>query len=103
MYRQRDITDSIAVVSLIFLISATFVAGILSLLGVSMPETTVTMNGTLNTSVLYGLTHTHYGIDFKHMDPVTKILFGAVSGLVMFLLLTMGWVYMYRRNDRSNR
>jgi len=102
MNRQRDITDSIAIWSLILLVLVSTAYYFFTLFGVQVQDLQDVQiaNGSLNVSVLNGLQHINPIPDFKHMDPVTKLLMGALIGLMMFLALTMGWVWWYKRPNR---
>ena len=99
MYRPRDITDSIATAALIIIIVATIAIVLINILGIQMPDI-VTSEGSVNSSVLDPLIHTSFGFDFEKMDPASKIIFGALAGLMMFLVITVSWAYFYRYRGR---
>ncbi len=100
MYRPRDITDSIATAALIIIIVATIAIGLVIILDIQMPDIG-TSEGGVDSSVLDPLLHTSFGFDFEKMDPASKIIFGALSGLMMFLVITAIWAYWYRHRGRQ--
>lgn len=96
MYRPRDITDSIATVAIILMIVATIIFVLISILGFQIPSIEP-LSGSVDTSLLDSLLQAPFGFNFNSMDSPSKLLFGAVIGLMFFLLITLVWAFWYRR------
>ncbi len=101
MYRPRDITDSIATAAILIIVALTIIIGLIMVMGVQMPQIGST-SGEINTSMLDPLLSTPLSfIDIGSMDPASKIIFGSLFGLMLFLVITALWVYWYRYRGRN--
>lgn len=101
MYRPRDITDSIATAAIIILVGVTLAIGLITVMGFRMPDIESTAEN-VNASMLDPILDTPLGfIDIGSMDPASKIIFGSLFGLMLFLIITLIWVYWYRYKGRN--
>lgn len=100
MYRPRDITDSIATVVIIIVIVLTLAYVLISSFGFQIPNME-SASDNIDIPELDPLFEAPFGFDFKNMDPASKIIFGSLFGLMIFLVVTLGWVYWYKYKGRN--
>ncbi|WP_424357581.1 hypothetical protein [Methanocella sp. MCL-LM] len=102
MYRPRDITDSVATVAIILIIVATTAYVLISSMGFQIMDIGSAVDG-VDASTLDPLFQAPLGLgfDISSMDPASKLLFGAVFGLMLFLVIVLLWVYWYRYRGRN--